>query len=199
MKTTAGFIKLTSNKATEVCSRFELPDDAQAILREGISTGLFLELLINQQKYLAAIDVLAHALPKREAVWWGCLCARQTGGAEFSPKDRDALKAVAQWVLEPSEENRQGAGPPGEATGYKTPAGCLALAVFGSGGSLTPPNLPPVPPDPSLTGKTVSGGVKLAATKGDPLKIPLNHRQFAELGMEFAKGRLSSPHLKKKP
>ncbi len=197
MKST-GYSKLRSTKASEVCSHFELPDEAQALLREGLATGLFLELLVSKQEYLAAIDVLAHALPKREAVWWGCLCTRHAAGPDLPAADRAALKAATQWVLDPSEENRRAAEAPGEATEYETPAGCLALAAFGSGGSLTPPNLPPVPPDPSLTGKVVSGSVKLAAATGDPLELPARSHQFVELGMKLAKGQLSCPQPKKR-
>jgi len=190
--------KLSATKAADLCGHFELPEEARGWL-DGRTTGQFLDLLVEKEQLVAAIDLLAHALPKREAVWWGCLCLREVHGPDFAPKDQAALKAAAQWVLDPSEEKRQAAAAPAEATEYATPAGCLALAAFGSGGSLNPPNLPAVPPDPYLTAKTVSGSLLMAATKGDPLQVPEMQRRFVELGQRIAQGKVDCPQAKKKP
>ena len=73
--------------------------------------------------------------------------------------------------------------------GFGTPAGCLALAAFWSGGSLSAPNLPPVPPKDELTGTAVAGAIMLAsiiATAGaEPAKA-----KFLTLGADVASGRV---------
>src|SRR5262249_59914719 len=45
-----------------------------------------------------ATRLIAHALPKREAVWWACMCAIHTAPADLPPADRVAREAAEDWV-----------------------------------------------------------------------------------------------------
>jgi hypothetical protein len=184
------FVKIPAATAQEVCIRFQLSSQARALLRDGMPPAEFVGALSAKQLYVPGIDFLAHALPAREAVWWGCLCMQHACGENLAPMERDAAVAVVRWVLQPTEENRAAAGPPAQAAGPATPAGSLATAVSLTGGSIAPPNAPPVAPGPYAPAKPVAAAIKLACTKSDPARISDTQRLFLNLGIEVAEGRV---------
>ena len=183
-----GWKKVTAKTAAEICKRFALGEEAKKLLREGVAPGPFLDTLMEKQQFTDAVRFLAHALPKREAVWWACQCGRAVAGANPPPPIAAALQAAEKWVADPSEENRRAAMPAAEAAEFKTPAGCAAVAAFWSGGSLAPPNVPVVPPGEYLTAHGVAGAVMLAAVQAEPEKAPEKFRKFLAQGIEVAKG-----------
>ena len=193
--------KVKAALAAEVCARFELRDEARPLLTPTATPRGFLETLELRGQYATALSFLAHSLPPREAIWWGCLCLRQASGSELPPLDAAAVKASAEWVLEPTEKRRSAAAALAEETGVGTPAGSLATAVAWTGGSLAPPNpkIPVVPPGPWLPAKAVAGAVLLASAKGDPVLITNVQRTMIELGIGIAEGRVVWPDVKPKP
>jgi hypothetical protein len=191
--------KVKAAKAAEICQHFDLKEEARPLLCDSLTPREFLDALLANRQYQAAIPFVAHALPQREAVWWGCLCLRHVSKVPLPPAEEAACKAAVQWVLEPTEENRRAAKAPGQAAGMGTPAGTLALAACWTGGSLSPPNLPTVPPSPFMTAKGVAGAVLLAGTKADPPTIPDTQRLFVELGIDVAAGRATWPEIPKRP
>jgi hypothetical protein len=196
----AGSSKIGATTAAEVCAEYEPTPDAIKIHRAGSTPQQFVEQLVQAGQYLDAIDFLAHALPKRDAVWWACLGLRHALGGTLTPQAFAALKAAAEWVLEPDEPRRLAAQAAGEAADFGTPAGCIALAVYGSGGSLTPSNLPEVPPEPFMTAKAVSASLAMASVQAaDPGAIPQVQRQLVELGMAIGEGKMGVPHVARTP
>jgi hypothetical protein len=180
--------KVTAKTAAEVCQLCTLSDEAKALTRDGQTPRQLFDLLLAKQLHLDAIRLLAAALPKREAVWWACLCARQAHGANPPAKIATAIAAAEKWVASPSEEARRAAESAAEAAEVSTPAGCAAMAAFWSGGSLAPPHVPVVPPGEQLTGHGVAGAVLLAAVLTQPEKAAEKHRAFLALGSEVANG-----------
>jgi hypothetical protein len=184
----ATLAKVAAKTAAEVCNRFPLGEEAKTLLRDGLTPRQYLDLLIDRQQFPDAVRLLAHALPKPEAVWWACLCARSVAGKEPPPKIGAALQAAEKWVANPSEENRRAAFPAAEAAGFGTPAGCAAVAAFWSGGSLGPPNVPAIPPGEHLTAQGVAGAIMLAPVQTEPEKAPEKYRKFLALGIEVGNG-----------
>jgi len=198
--------KVPAATAVEVCRNFELKTDARPLLSENQTPREFVEALLAERKNAAAIEFLAHALPAREAIWWGCLCLQHAGGSSASPPEVAAERAAVRWVLDPSEENRRAAKPAGETAGISTPGGCLAMAAAWTGGSLAPPvapvhpkapPIPPVPPGPFLPAKAVAGAVTLAAVRSEPARIVDTQRRFVELGIGVAEGQFPWPEAKR--
>lgn len=183
-----GLTRVAAQKAQDIARRFSLGDDARELLGEGLTPRQYLDLLLEKQQFPDATRFLAHGLPKQEAVWWACLCARQTQGANPAPKATAALQAAEQWVKDPSEDNRRAALPAAEAADFGTPAGCAAIAAFWSGGSMGPPNVPTIPPGEYLTALAVAGVVMLAAVLTEPERAPDKFRRFLTLGIEVANG-----------
>jgi hypothetical protein len=202
----APLTKVKATSAAKVCKNFALKEEARPLLSESQTPADFLETLLANKRYAAAIDFLAHALPPREAIWWGCLCLQQVSGSRLPPVEAAAFKAAVQWVLEPTEEHRRTAQPPGEAAGLGTCAGGLAMATTWTGGSLAPPNpdpqappIPPVPPGPFIPAQVIAGAILLAAVKGEPTRIADTQRLFLELGIGVAEGRFVWPEVKPPP
>ena len=193
--------KVKAPRAAEVCEHFELREEARPLLGERTTPREFLDALIAAGQCQSAIAFLAHALPHREAVWWGCLCLKQVSGSGLPEPQTAALKAAAEWVLDPTEERRNSAKRPAEAAGTGTPAGLLATAVTWTGGSLSPPfpKVPPVPPGPYMPAKGVSGAVLLASVKVEPPRIAETQRLFVDLGISVAEGRSVWPDVKPQP
>jgi hypothetical protein len=175
--------------ASELCAHFNLERCARRLLDDRMGSSEFLEALVASKQYLAGIEFMAHALPAREAIWWGCLCLQYACGNELSASEKAACKAAVRWVLQPLEGNRAAAKGPAEAAGPASPAGALAMAANQTGGSLALPNLPPLPPRPFAPARAVANAVKFASLKGDPVRTADRQRLFVELGMGVAEGR----------
>jgi hypothetical protein len=189
-----------NRNAAEVCRNAELSEEAQKLLKPTHTVKQFLDELQAKKQVEQAIKVLAHALPKRAAVWWLCQCAKKTMPATAKPEVKAALAAAEKWVSDPSDENRRAAFPAAEKADLGTPAGCAALGAFLSGGSLAPPNVTEVvPPAEHLTAKTVAGGLTLAAVMTEPAKAPERYAQFLALGLEVDAGKNRWPENVSQP
>src|SRR5437764_13575445 len=65
----------------------------------------FLQTLVAEGKLQDAVTFCSYLLPRREAVWWACGCAR--AALVNIVKDRAAgLLAAEAWVEEPDEQHR---------------------------------------------------------------------------------------------
>jgi hypothetical protein len=182
-------VKIGAATAAEICAHLTLLKEVKQLLRDGMNPQDFLAALIEKKKYVDAIHFMAHALPMREGIWWGCLCLQHACGDGLNPPDRAAATAAVQWVMQPTEENRTAAKAPADAAPPPSVAGALAMATFQTGGSILPPNLPPTPPAPFAAAKAIALAVTLASIKTEPPKIARMQRSYVELAVEIAEGR----------
>ncbi|SIO61744.1 hypothetical protein SAMN05444166_6843 [Singulisphaera sp. GP187] len=188
-------IHLVEQTPRELCQTIELSAASRELLRNEPTAKQFLSLLVEKQEFPDAARFWAHALPKREAVWWACVCARIVMAEGAPLPQHAALEAAEAWCTDPTEENRRKTMPASDAAGLGTPAGCAAAAAFWSGGSLAPPDVPVVPPGEELTAHGVAGSVMLAAVRSEPEKAPEKYKRFFERGVGVAEGtqRWSEP------
>jgi hypothetical protein len=160
------------SKAIAIGSVSELGDEAMALLRPDLQPVEYVKLLVQKRLYPDAVRFLAHALPKREAVWWAWVSARRAAGSDPPPRIKACLQATEKWISDPNEERRRAAMAAAQAADLGTAAGCAGLAAFFSGGSLAPPEAPPVPPGEFLTAKAVSGAIIFSSLATEPEKAP---------------------------
>jgi hypothetical protein len=172
-----------NSKTTAIAAVAELSEEAAGLATAELRPGEYVALLVEKGLFADAVRFLAHALPKREAVWWAWVCARRAAGDTPPPKIGAALAASEKWIAQPNEDRRRAAMAAAEAAGFNTPAGCAALAAFFSGGSLAPPNAPVVPPGEHLTAKAVAGAVIMAAVS-DPAQAPEKFRASVTQGLD---------------
>jgi hypothetical protein len=172
------------SKTVTISTVAELGEEAMALLRPELHPLDFVALLMEKTLYPDAVRFIAHALPKREAVWWGWVCARRAAGENPPPKIKAALDATEKWIAQPNEDNRRSAMAAAQKAELGTAAGCAGLAAFFSTGSLAPPDAPVVPPGEFLAAKAVSGAVIFAAVASEPEKAPEKFRSFVAQGVE---------------
>ncbi|MBM3546264.1 MAG: hypothetical protein FJX54_04890 [Alphaproteobacteria bacterium] len=160
--------KVSVALASDVLAKCEPTDDGKKLAQPGMTPSRFVEAAVAAEAFPDAIRFLAFALPIREAVWWACLVVRDSLGKEITPQGAAVLEAVEAWVYKPADANRRAVFAKGEAVGFDNPVGYLALGAFWSGGSMAPPGLPEVPPDPALAPNAVAAAILLAAVVSGP-------------------------------
>lgn len=137
---------------------------------------------------MPACRLVAHALPKREAVWWACMCARAVPDEKATPLDGAALEAAEAWVRRPEEAARRACMAAAEKSNYRSTEAWAAVGAFWSGGSMAPEGQPVVPPGDHLTGTAIGGAVILAGVRRTPQHLDARLRRFLASAREIALG-----------
>ena len=182
---TSGYKFVEAALARDVAAQCELDDDVLPLISAETTTRQFVENLLQQSRFSDGITFLAAALPKREAVWWGCLSCGGSDASSLPPDDRRAIEAARTWVIDPSEANRRAAEAAANAGELLTAPSCVAMAAFLSGGSMGPPEVPEIPPPDHLTGHTIACALSLAAASGSDEVA----KRALELGIAVADGK----------
>lgn len=173
--------------AADVARPLALSDAARAVLAPALTPRQYFDALAAPLPD-DALRFLAAALPKRESVGWGCRCVRERMPTLPVP-EAAAVAAAEAWVKDGSEANRRAAAKAADAAGHDTAGGCLAAAAAWSGGSLAPPDVPPVPPADHLTGQAVAGALLIAAAT-DLTTSAAAVRRWLALGGDVAAGKV---------
>jgi hypothetical protein len=173
----------------ELCLEIGIGRTAKLYLRPEITPRQYLARLLVHDEPGDAVRFIVHSLPRREAVWWACLCLRSVADPMRKPKQAEALKAVVRWVLDPSEEHRRAAGKAGKAATFGVPVGAIAMSAFFSGGSILPPDEKEIPPDPLLTANFLTGTIPGLIAEVPPEKAKPTLLSFIALGIGVALGR----------
>ncbi|MGH7468672.1 MAG: DUF6931 family protein [Longimicrobiales bacterium] len=168
-----------------ICAAAELSEDGMEMLASAADARAFVERLTATRAWADAIAFLAHALPRRESVWWAYVCARDAAGEPPAAAYSASLEATKKWIAEPSGSNRQAALDAAEVVGIATPAGLAGLAAFLSGETLGPADAPPAPPAEFAAAKAVAGSVNLAAVN-PKVGIEARYADLVRRGIEVA-------------
>jgi hypothetical protein len=168
--------------------RLELDADGQGALAGIADASLAVARLVALERFNDAARLVAHALPRREAVWWACMCARAIPDPGGTPLDEAALVAAEAWVRKPEEAQRRAAMKAAEAASFRSAEAWAAVGAFWSGGSMSPEGQPVVPPAEHLTGVAVAGAVVLAAVRRRPERGPVRLQRFVASAREIAAG-----------
>jgi hypothetical protein len=173
--------------AAALCRVAGIEPDSAALLETEQGPREFIEHLLEKEHFKAAVLLLAHGLPTREAIWWAWVCARRASGPEPAPEIRAALEGTERWITQPSEAHRRPMLEIADTAGLDSAAGAAALAVFFSGGSIAPPEIAPVEAPPHAAAKAIGGSITLSALGDDPETAPERFTAFVRQGLEVAK------------
>ncbi len=185
-------LKIRAATAEEVYAGTEPSEEAKPHLAPGIAPIAYVSKLKTADLFADAVDFLARALPKREAVWWACLCVQDLAPVPAQPLVGRALKAAEAWVYRPTEENRRAAEATANALKTPHPARWAAMGAFWSGGSMAPPGSPEVRPADDFTAKAISGAVQMAAGL-EPPHMEARRKTFLDYGIDIANGGSGRP------
>lgn len=188
MSGTGATDKLQAAQRDEVLARATLGAEARALIAGVASLPATIALLASGGFLVEAARVFAHALPRREAVWWAAMCAAATAPAELAAGDRAAREAAEAWVRGQTEAARREAMKHAEQAGFQSPEAWAAVGAFWAGPSIAPEGQPAVPPAPHLTGVAVAGAIALAAVRGDATLRLARLERFLGAAREIAGG-----------
>lgn len=123
----------------------------------------FIRALVAAGQHRDAISYCAFLLPRREAVWWACQCARATG--KPNAEDETLLQVAENWVREPEEPRRLEALRIGATGDVDSAARSACRAAAESGGIMEATPKWTIRAAPDATARGVRGAVLIAATK----------------------------------
>jgi hypothetical protein len=170
----------------ELCDRAEFDEETRALAAPDMPVRPYVEQLAAAGRLREAAGALAHLLPKKEAIAWGLESIRRVPAASEKRGAEDTMKAVEDWLGGADDAKRRAALQAAEQAGIGTPAGCLGLAVFLSGGSIAPPDTPVAPEaEPHLSAKMVAGAISMAVAL-DPENALKHFRSFVDRGFQMA-------------
>ena len=182
-------VKVVARTAGELLAQFELSEaEAEPHLVPGGLPQVSIEQLAKHGFYSDAVKLLAHGMPKREAVWWACLAARQAQSPEAEEDDIQALLAAEAWARTPTEPHRQRCRTLSAKTKYQTAASWAATAAFWSTGSLAKAAEPDIAVPQFLYAHAVAGAVSLAGATIDPSLGDQIHQCLLNQGLDLARG-----------
>jgi uncharacterized protein DUF6931 len=170
-----------NSPASEIASVAELDEKAQNVLRPDVNSAGFIRDLAKAGLFPEALKVLAHALGGRKCIAWSMACLGELKPS--SPKQEVAVAAIEKWLAEPNDANRRAAQAAAEQAKISTPAGCIALAVFFSEGSIAPTGASEVPPPPYVAEKIAAGGLQMAVVL-QPDKAAERYQRCLDLGLK---------------
>jgi len=154
----------------------------------------FFDSLRSQRRLPEAASYLGQALPRFEAVAWAARSVQNV--RETAPHqnvrgaEADALKAALLWLQDPSENRRRAAYDAAEKCRSDAPERMAALAAFFSGGSIAPPDCPPVQAQRDAAGRFAAGAVLAAAASTPELMGVLS--SCLDTGDAIAAGQLDT-------
>lgn len=191
-KRTEPFTMISGRTVAEICGDFELQEEAKPHLNGEPAPHEFVDRLIRAKLYADATRFLTYGLPKRQAVWWSCLCVRSVPACYSDQISAEALQAAEAWVKSSVETNRKAALSAGGKHNFEmlgAPAAWTAMAAGWSGGAAASTNKDvPAPPE-HLTAHAASGAILLAATV-EPDQAKEMYRKFLETGVQIAQGKM---------
>ena len=181
--------KLAGADLAQMRPHIDAPAPAVVLLVACQSVPQALDALVDGGFFNEAARLVAHAMPRREGVWWACMCARATAPARCSAStDAAALEAAELWVRRPTDENRRAAFARAEEARFGTPEAWACVGAFWSGDSMAPIEAPKVPPAPHLAGMAIAGAVALAAVRTRADRQMARLAQFVASSREIADG-----------
>ena len=183
----ASLARVKAQSAGELLQHFELSEESEehAVLDEAPTKVI--SKLVETENYHDAVTMLAHALPKREAVWWACLASKRTMDSEVA-LNVSAVKAAEVWVREPTEPHRQQAKKLGEKAKNKTAAGWVATAASWCTGNMVEEEDISVPPPDFLYAHAVAASITMAAVAAGPTEMADSYKLFIRQGFDLAGG-----------
>jgi hypothetical protein len=186
-------VAATALTLAATCAYLEFGEDVNELAATAKTADALIDELAKQGKVHDALRLRAHLLPKRQAVWWGCLCVREDVDEPLPPAQIDAMEAAEDWVREPDEDHRRIAEKRSEEAKYSGVGATLALSAFWSEGSIAPEGNQDVLADERLTSQGVAAALISAAYHGDPAQAPKRTEAFLAKGKDMANGKIPLP------
>lgn len=176
--------------AAELADRYQirLSPEARELLTPAVLNAEFVETLIANDLDPDARRVLAFALPRRRALWWGCLTAWDALGQLAVGDSARLLSAIASYVIQPIDDHWRNVASAGKPIKRASLLGCLLYGTFVAHGSVMGPDKPRVPAPPHVFGRLIESAIYLSSVTKDVRNYRLHLREYLQLGQQLATG-----------
>lgn len=182
--------RIRTDSLANLCRHFEWSEKVSAFVTPNATVLTVFNSLLNHKYWFDAATLMAHALPKREAVWWATLATKDYlafAAAETVAIEQATIIAVQQWLAKPEDSLRLAAHAAGQRAGNRLPSYWAAMAAFWSTGNITPEVGVVTPPPPFLYARAVAAcldmGASLAGVKRDEC-----YQKWLGMGLTIAEG-----------
>lgn len=179
------YLKIPHQYAQDILKLFEPSEELSEQLEENMAPAALINKLHEAKLYNDLVIFISHAIPVREAIWWGCCCLADQ---QWNQIETDALRAAQAWVKSPDETTRRHAEQTALKAQFQTAPGWIAQASFWSGGSITPPGQPATMPPSHLYAHAVAGAINLAALLPDGSEADKRYTKYIKSGLDIASG-----------
>jgi hypothetical protein len=169
----------------EISEISDLSGGARALVRDDSTPSSYLDSLEKQELFQDAIRFLAHKLPTGAGVKWAAACARELRAPDSKEQKDEPLDAVDQWIKTPGDPTRWAAKEAADKAETTGPSNLAALAVFLSGGSVSPPGGPEIPPPEYAAQKLIAGSVVVAVVSHEPQNAAERYKHALKMGKEM--------------
>jgi hypothetical protein len=170
----------------EIARIAELSGGAQALIREDLSPSQYLDLLEDREMFEDAIKFHAHSLPPEGSIRWAQSCLKELGDPETAGQRAETMGSVDKWLQTRDDASRRAAGDTAQKAGMAGAAEIIAMGVFLSGGSITPPGAPETPPPPNTGQKLAAAGVTLVVVSHAPERATERYHRVLALARKSA-------------
>lgn len=161
---------------------------AQALVTDESTPSTYLESLEKAELYQDAIRFLAFKLPTDAGIKWASGCIKEMRSPESKSQKDEPLDASEMWVKAPGDQTRWAAKNAADKAKDPGPSNMVAMAVFMSGGSMTPPGTPEAPPPQYVAQKFIAGSVLVVVVSHEPQKAKERYQQALKLGKTLDRG-----------
>ncbi|MGO9258639.1 MAG: DUF6931 family protein [Bryobacteraceae bacterium] len=166
----------------EISEISNLSAGALALVKEDSTPSAYLDSLEKQQLFQDAVRFLAHKLAIDAGVKWACACVRELRAPDRKEPKDEPLEASEQWIKAPTDSTRRAARDAADKAKTRGPSYLVAMAVFMSGGSLSPPEAPETPPPPHTAQKMIAGSIVTAVVSHMPEKAAERYQRALAMG-----------------
>lgn len=180
--------KIVAERACDIIDAHKLSNSAVEFLNSELSPESLINKLSEASKWPDAIMVMANALPRREAVWWACVCSRRMASIAGDETEKRALNAAEKWVYKPSDEGRSESFRLAQDSNTSSAGTLIALAVAYSENKLAVVMDQEIELDSSSFTQIVTAAVLTAANESPKEQIDDQYRIFINSGKDIAKG-----------
>jgi hypothetical protein len=157
--------------------------DALAGLHDAPPAVAFAALRAQQPQ--ACVRFMAQCLPRFEAVQWVGRALSRIPAA--TPAAAEVRRGIGDWIADPSDKRRRLVFDLAQALGFGHPEGAAGLAVFLSGGSMSPPEVEQgVAPPPGTFGQAVAAAILLAGMTKGPQNFDAELEVLLGLALDIA-------------
>lgn len=154
---------------------------AQALVKEDSTPSAYLDSLQQAELYPDAVRFLAFKLPTDAGIKWASACIRELSSPESKQEKDPPLDASDNWVKAQGDNTRWAAKDAADKSEKGGSSKLLAMAVWMSGGSLSPPGNPETPPPPFTAQKMIAGSVQVTVLSHEPQKAKERYQQALKM------------------